>query len=401
MATISQALTTGVKQIINDSSSIAYSENANLTLDYKTYNGYKLLKNWLRVKGVVRIELPNTTSVERDIEIIYKSDYIYRLLQNFVFKLNTNIEVRNLVNMAFYRFYEIMENIGNKSLENIPTKVKMPPQESTLNVPFEFFIPQWFIMPDMINSTQTFIYTELYSSIQSTFTAIPYANIIKEVRVDNAINTTSKIFIPNGNIDSVSCYWIMENGYLEGGDVNEIMAKMGALFKVAEKTQAFTSSGANQYIRLMPTTQLILKDLVIVCRDSETGQRVDNIMTRIEIRNGDRPLLNVEPNIIRQQMIDKYNLSWEMFNEKDDKEKDKQGCLYGVLRVDTNYFGDLENALLATGNWNEPYLYFDLDREAMEALQGSLLVEIYLSSVEVPSVLQSLANSKVRNYNGS
>lgn len=401
MATISQALTTGVKQIINDSSSIAYSENANLTLDYKTYNGYKLLKNWLRVKGVVRIELPNVTSVERDIEIIYKSDYIYRLLQNFVFKLNTNIEVRNLVNMAFYRFYEIMENIGNKSLENIPTKVKMPPQEKTLNVPFEFFIPQWFIMPDMINSTQTFIYTELYSSIQSTFTTVPYANIIKEVRVDNAINTTSKIFIPNGNIDSVSCYWIMENGYLEGGDVNEIMAKMGALFKVAEKTQAFTSSGANQYIRLMPTTQLILKDLVIVCRDSETGQRVDNIMTRIEIRNGDRPLLNVEPNIIRQQMIDKYNLSWEMFNEKDDKEKDKQGCLYGVLRVDTNYFGDLENALLATGNWNEPYLYFDLDREAMEALQGSLLVEIYLSSVEVPSVLQSLANSKVRNYNGS
>lgn len=401
MPTISQALTTGVKQIINDSSSIAYAENANLTLDYKTYNGYKLLKNWLRVKGTLRIELPNTTSVERDIEIIYKSDYIYRLLQNFVFKLNTNIEVRNLVNMAFYRFYEIMENIGNKSLENIPTKVKMPPQENTLNVPFEFFIPQWFIMPDMINSTQTFIYTELYSSIQSTFTAVPYANIIKEVRVDNAINTTSKIFIPNGNIDSVSCYWIMENGYLEGGDVNEIMAKMGALFKVAEKTQAFTSSGANQYIRLMPTTQLILKDLVIVCRDSETGQRVDNIMTRIEIRNGDRPLLNVEPNIIRQQMIDKYNLSWEMFNEKDDKEKDKQGCLYGVLRVDTNYFGDLENALLATGNWNEPYLYFDLDREKMEALQGSLLVEIYLSSVEVPSVLQSLANSKVRNYNGS
>lgn len=256
-------------------------------------------------------------------------------------------------------------------------------------------------MPDMINATQTFIYTELYSSIQSTFTAVPYNAIIKEVRVDSAVNKTAKISISNANIDSVSSYWIMQNSYLNGGDVNEIMAKMGALFKVAEKTQTFASSGANQYIRLMPTTQLILKDLIIVCRDSKTGQRVDNIMTRLEVRNGDRPLINVEPNIIRQQMVDKYNLNWDMFKEIDNKEKDKQGCLYGVLRIDTNYFGDLENALLATGNWNEPYLYFDLDRKGMEALQGNLIVEIYISSVEVPSVLQSLANNYARSANGS
>lgn len=390
MSAISEALTRGIKQVINDASAIAYKENAQLTLDFKTYDFYKLLKTLIRVKGKIAVTIPTAKSSETTVDITYKSDYTYRLLTNFLLKLNSNIEVKQLSDLSYLRYYSIMENIGRMPLENIPTSVTIPANQTETLVDFEFFLPIWFIMPDMINSTQTFIYTELYNTIQAIFDCRNYNSIVASATND------AKLEIYSANIDSVSTYWIQKSNYLESSSQKEALMKMGALFKTNTYQENFTSGGMNLYIRLMPTTQLVLKDLLIVFRDS-TGQRVDDVCTRLELRNGDRPLINVAPNIVRQEMIDRYDLDWSMFNAQDDTQKDKQGQLYGVYRIDTSIFGDLENSLDATGNWNQPYLYMDIDQQALEKIGGILKVDVFQSSVKFPEVLQSLANQYVRN----
>ena len=386
---INQALTRGMKQVLNDASAVSYKQNAQVTLDFKTYDFYKLLKSLLRVKGSIEVSLENVATEDTEVTIQYKSDYTYRLFTNFLLKLNSNIEVKQLSDMSFCRYYAIMENIGRLPLENIPTKVTIPNGKQSQQVDFEFFVPLWFIMPDMINQTQTFIYTELYNTIQAIFQCESYESIVKKV------TPSAKVALYNANIDSVSTYWIEDSNYLTGSTQQEVMAKMGALFKTNTYQENYTSGGTNLYVRLMPTTQIILKDLLLVCRDQQ-GNRVDDVITRLELRNGDRPLINVAPNIVRQDMVDRYDLDWSMFNATDDSQKDGQGMLYGVYRIDTSLFGDLENALLATGNWNQPYLYFDLDTKKMEEIGGILKVDVFQSSVSVPSVLQTLANSFVR-----
>lgn len=387
---IQQALTTGMKQVLNDASAVQYNKGANLTMNFKTYDNYKLLKTWIRVKGTIRAFIEEEESVQVDAQITYKSDYTYRLLQNFLFKLNSNIDVKQLSDLSYCRYFSILENIGNLPLENIPTSVTIPPQETEAYYDFEFLIPLWFIMPDMINQTQTFIFTQLYSSITATFKVEDFNDIVYE-KTDDRV----KLEIYNANIDSVSNYWIVNNNYLSGSR-EDVIAKMGALSKVNTRQENITGGGQNLYVRLMPTTDLIMKGLTIVCRD-EDGQRVDGLITRFEVKNGDRPLINVSPEIIRQEMVDRYNLSWGQFSEHDENEKDKQGQLYGVYKIDTSFFGDLENSLLATGNWNQPYLYFDVEQAAFDKIGKRVFIWVFQESVEIPSVFQQLANAYVRD----
>lgn len=400
--TINTALTTGIKQILNDASSVTYKDRAQLTLDFHTYSNYKLLKSWIRVKGKVTATLATPLTTAGSVGLVYKSDYTYRLFENFLFKLNSNIEVRQLNDLSYLRFYSALENIGRLPLENIPVSFDFKANEQDSVAEVEFLLPLWFIMPDMINQTQTFIYTELYNTIQAIFSTNDYNSIVKSATAGATKKEvgTDINFKLEANIDSVSEYWIVNNDYLQGATQQEVLAKMGAIFKVNTYQDNFTGSGKNLYIRIMPTTELILKDLTIICRDKATGQRVDNAITRLELRNGDRPLMNVSPNIIRQEMIDRYDLSWDMFKETDETQKDKQGLLYGVLRVDSSIFGDLENGLRATGNWNQPYLYFDLDQQVVNSLGGGIDISVFQSSVQVPSVLQSLANQYVRKVRG-
>lgn len=393
MPGIQQSLTMGIKQVMNDASSVQYNKNANLTLNFKTYDSYKLLKTWIRIKGTIKASIETESSVQKDFEIIYKSDYTYRLLSNFLFKLNSNIDVKQLSDLSYCKYFSILENIGRLPLENIPTQMTIQPQEKEAYEDFEILIPLWFIMPDMINQTQTFIFTQLYSSITATFKAEDINYIIKEITDPDV-----KIDIHNANIDSVSNYWIMPGDYLSGSR-DEIIAKMGSLSKVNTRQENITGGGQNLYIRLMPTTQMIMKGLTIVCR-TESGQRVDNLITRFEVKNGDRPLINVSPEIIRQEMVDRYNLDWKMFEECDDTQKDRQGMLFGVYKIDSSYFGDLENSLLATGNWNQPFLFFDVDQAAFEKIGERVFIWVFQESVEVPSVFQQLANGYVREVRG-
>lgn len=395
---INQALTTGIKQILNDASSVQYKDRAQLTLDFHTYSNYKLLKSWIRVKGRVTATLNTAPTAKQSVKLVYKSDYTYRLFENFLFKLNSNIEVRQLNDLSFCRFYAALENIGRLPLENIPVSFDFEANAKESTTEVEFLIPLWFIMPDMINQTQTFIFTELYNTIQAIFSTNDYNTIVLNAKNGNTNLTIGGDikFKLEANIDSVSEYWIMDNNYLQSATQQEVLAKMGAIFKVNTYQDNFTGSGKNLYIRIMPTTELILKDLTIVCRNKQTGQRIDGAITRLELRNGDRPLMNVTPNIIRQEMIDRYDLSWDMFKETDIEQKDQQGLLYGVLRVDSSIFGDLENGLRATGNWNQPYLYFDLDKDVVDSLGGGIDISVFQSSVQIPSVLQQLANQYVR-----
>lgn len=396
----SPALNRGIKQIINNIPSKSLNENSQSYVDYKIFSGYKNLKDVMTLKGELVLEVFTAQNTDKTYKIDYKADHFYRLIQDFLLKLNSNINVKQWNDLSFCRIFQAYENIGELPFCNVPRELKVLANQKIAKANFEIIIPVWFIMPDMIGATQSFILTMLYSTMQSQFKVNTATGIIASVKNGNTAlkfsgaDQNANININNTTISSASEFWIVRNDYLQGSSVDEVLEKMGMIYETSTIAQTFTADGQNQYIKLMPTTEKILKDIFIVCRDSQTGKRVDNIITNIRVSDGDRPLVDVAPRYLRELANERYNLSWDLYNAVDETSPDNQGILYGVHRVDTSYFGELQNSLEATGDWKQPYLFLDL--EGLNNLQGDLLVDVYQSFCSVPQSIQAQANAYVR-----
>ena len=120
--------------------------------------------------------------------------------------------------------------------------------------------------------------------------------------------------------------------------------------------------------------------------------------------DGNKPLFDCSPEILRQLLKSKYNFSSALFDKEDAGEPDGQGALYGVHKIDCSIFGDLDNAVLAVGNWRNPKLYVDLETTSAELsteANGQVKFEIYQTFAEVPNLLQNLANQFVEPTQGA
>lgn len=387
-------LNTGIKQVINNIPAKSIIENSQTYVDYKIQSGYKILKDVMKFEGQIKFKIntPPTATGGTNYNITWKSDHLYRLIQNYLLKLNSNIEVKQWTDLTFLRYFQAYENIGSLPYEKVPIRINIPQNASEAVADFKILMPLWFIMPDMIGVTQSFILTEIYNMMQAEFKVGFVKDAMLSVISDAGADyfTLGNVELQNAYIESASEFWIVPANYLNSASAEEALQKMGMLYKTNTIVQNFSSEGQNQYIKLMPTTQLILKDLMIVTRDSATGQRVDGLISRIKIADGDRPLVDVSPDYLREMNNERYNLSWGLYAETDDSSPDKQGILYGNNRIDTTIFGELQNAMLATGNWNQPYLFLDIQN--LNSLEGDLQVSVYQSSAVVPQSVQQKAN---------
>lgn len=398
---ISQSLNNGIKQIINNVASKSLNENSQSHIDYKVFSGYKNLKDTLRLRGILNLEVATAPTANTNYTIEYKADHYYRLIQDFLLKLNANINVKQWNDLSFCRIFQVYENIGELPYCNAPTSITIAANQTKGSANFEILIPVWFMMPDMIGATQSFILTMLYSTMQAQFKVNTATGIISSVKQGNTTltlqgnNAQANLSFSNITLDSASDFWIVRDDYLKSSTKDEVLQKMGMIYETSTIAHTFTANGQNQYIELMPTTEKILKDIFIVCRDAVTGKRVDNVFKNIKISDGDRPLVDVNPIFLREQANERYNLSWDLYDAVNPNSPDGQGYLYGVHRIDASYFGELQNALLATGDWRQPYLWLDIENIETETQDRQLLVDVYQSFCSVPASIQAQANAYV------
>lgn len=399
-------LNNGIKQIINNVSSKEVKQGSNAYVEYKTYSNYKLLKDLWHIEGKVKLTLKTAPTAKTAYTIEYKADHFYRLFTSILLRLNANISVKQLNDLSFMKFYQVFENIGDLPFCDVPTAFEVNANQTEVTLPFKFLVPFWFIAPDMIGATQSFIFLEIYNSMQTSFEVGYYKDIVSNIQDAKGTSLFSYQDLTNGtepkvtfeldsmNVRSASEFWIVNNDYLKVGSAKEALAKLGSLYVTKHYSQTFKGNGEGQYIKLTPTTQETLKDLTIVARDSVTGKRVDDVIKRIRVANGDRALVDCEPIFLRENNLERYNLSWDLYNEFDATQPDNQGKLYGVDRIDTTYFGEIGNAILATGDWQQPMLF--LDFQNMNKLEGELLIDVYQSSFQVPQAIQSAINKYVQ-----
>ena len=393
-------LNNGARQVISDINPtiIRAGESSTQVVDLQRHQFYKLLNSVLVFKGEFEATCDSsvTESAEKVITIDYKSDHLYNLISNLTIKLNSNYEVKNFTRMSFLRFVSLLQDEGYADFAQIPKSITIKQGETSGRASFKLLVPLSFLMYDMSNKIRSFLATWLYNAVQMSWQNVVIDNVLTQP-------TDAKIAYVKDSVtlESTSEYWITGDGVFTGSNVSEVLNKMGVFYRVTSFEKNLSLGSNNVVIDdFTPTTDIILSNFFIILRDPKTGKRVDNVIKRMRFTDGKKPLFDCHPDALRQLLKSKYNFSTALFNKVDTGEADGQGALYGVHKIDCSCFGDLDNAVLAVGNWTQPKLYVDLE-SASDDLEGNeIKFEIYQTFAEVPTLTQNLANQYVSTTQG-
>lgn len=398
-------LNTGARQVTNDINPTVLRVGATTsqTVDLQRKQWYKLLNSVLVIKGQLQAtcESSATESAEKVVSIPYKSDHLYNIINNLVIRLNNAYEVKNYTRLAFLRFINLLQDEGYADFAEIPRTITIKQGETSGVADFKLMIPVSFLMYDMTGKTRSFLATWLYNALNMTWQTGPIDNILKEQPTDAKIDYVKD----SVTLESSSEYWITGQGVFSGANTSEVLNKMGVIYRVTSFERDLGLGSNNVVIDdFTPTTNTILSNFWIITRDPATGQRIDGVIKRFKFADGDKPLFDCTPDILRQLLKSKYNFSTALFAKNDSNEADGQGALYGVHKIDTSCFGDIDNAVLAVGNWRQPKLYLDIASECAELSEKSkrqVKFEIYQTFAEVPQIIQNLATQYVQTTQGA
>ena len=398
-------IATGARQVISDINPtiIRAGESSTQVVDLQRHQWYKLLNSVLVFKGEFQAKLNDasaTESAEKRIKIDYKSDHLYNIISNVTLKLNSNYEVKNFTRLSFLRFVNLLQDEGYADFMSVPKEIVIKQGESTGTASFKLCVPLSMLMYDMGNKIRSFLATWLYNAVQLTWQNVVIDNVLTQP-------TDAKISYVKDSVtlESASEYFITGAGVFSGSSVSEVLNKMGAFYRVTSFEKNLSLGSNNVVIDdFTPTTDIILSNFWIVLRDPVTNKRIDGVIKRMRFTDGNKPLFDCSPEILRQLLKSKYNFSSALFDKEDAGEPDGQGALYGVHKIDCSIFGDLDNAVLAVGNWRNPKLYVDLETTSAELsseANGQVKFEIYQTFAEVPNLLQNLANQFVETTQGA
>jgi len=398
-------LNTGARQVTSDINPTVLRVGATTsqTVDLQRKQWYKLLNSVLVIKGQLQAtcESSVTESAEKVVSIPYKSDHLYNIINNLVIRLNNAYEVKNYTRLAFLRFINLLQDEGYADFAVIPRSITIKQGETSGVADFKLMIPISFLMYDMTGKTRSFLATWLYNALNMTWQTGPIDNIIKEQPTNAKIDYVKD----SVTLESSSEYWITGQGVFSGANTSEVLNKMGVIYRVTSFERDLGLGSNNVVIDdFTPTTNTILSNFWIITRDPATGQRIDGVIKRFKFADGDKPLFDCTPDILRQLLKSKYNFSTALFTKNDSNEADGQGALYGVHKIDTSCFGDIDNAVLAVGNWRQPKLYLDIASECAELSEKSkrqVKFEIYQTFAEVPQIIQNLATQYVQSTQGA
>lgn len=401
---VTYGIATGARQVISDINPtiIRAGESSTQVADLQRHQWYKLLNSVLVFKGVfeARVDASATESAEKRIKINYKSDHLYNLISNVTLKLNSNYEVKNFTRLSFLRFVNLLQDEGYADFMQVPKEIVIKQGETTGQASFKLCVPLSLLMYDMGNKIRSFLATWLYNAVQLTWQNVVIENVLTQP-------TDAKISYVKDSVtlESASEYFITGAGVFSGSTQSEVLNKMGAFYRVTsfEKNLAL---GSNNVVidDFTPTTDIILSNFWIILRDPVTNKRIDGVIKRMRFTDGNKPLFDCSPDVLRQLLKSKYNFSSALFDKDDEGEPDGQGALYGVHKIDCSIFGDLDNAVLAVGNWRNPKLYVDLESTSADLsseANGQVKFEIYQTFAEVPNLLQNLANQFVQSTQGA
>lgn len=396
------SITQGIKQLQSDAPSENLSFGSSGTLNFKVLTPYKALHTMLRLKGTIKVESSSAVqNADTKVAIQYKDDHFYNLLSSFQFKADNDVIKDLQVNLAFFRFWLAYVQEGYELIQNIPSEVTIKNGETSAEVPYEVDIMIPFLMYDMLNIWQTALLTWLYKSIYANFKVMDADAVIKDVTSQNTTNLPQNnlsFSIVNPTAESYTDYDIVDVNYLNTNEAGkpltqaEVLQKIGGYFKVVTQVQNFTAQGNNMFVKLLPTNIMLFKDLFVVVRDAATGERVDNVIDKITLKDGSRAIVDIDPRAIRNGDIFKYKINPNLFAKSNLTYPDGKGVLYGVYRIDGSNFNNLSNSKLATYSWNNPMLYFDINSNITSHTSG-LNFEIIQCYKEVSDSMLKVANT--------
>lgn len=392
----------GLRNVQGDAPAERLTLDSQGTLNFRVLTPYKALTTTLRLSG--KIKVSSTTPADNadvPVSINYKDDHFFNLLKNFQFKADNDV-IKNLQNnLAFFRFWLVYVQEGYESLQTIPQTITIKQNESSAEADFKVDIVVPFLMYDMLNIWQTSLLTWLYKSIYATFSTAKSVNeVIKGLTTSNETNLPQSglsVEFVNPFVESYTDYDIVDVDYLKSNEAgqpltkDEILTKIGGNFKVETITANFKSQGTNQFIKLLPTNVQLFKDVWVVVRDAATGERVDDCIDKITLKDGDRAIVDIDPRAIRNGDIRKYKINPNLWAEKNLNYPDGKGVLYGVYRVDGSNFNNLSNSVMATYSWNNPMLYFSINNNVTKHTNG-LNFEVIQCYKEVSDTVQKAAN---------
>ena len=390
----------GLRSLKGDAPAERLTLDSQGTLNFKVLSNYKALKTTLRLSGKIKVNSTSAPSADAVVNINYKDDHFFNMLKGFQFKADNDV-IKNLQNnLAFFRFWLVYVQEGHESLQTIPQSITIKQNETSGEADFKVDIVIPFLMYDMLNIWQTCLLTWLYKSIYATFSTAKSANdIIKSVETtDSTIKDNLSVEFVNPFVESYTDYEIVDNSYLSTNEsgkaltAQEVLIKIGGNFKVETLTSNFKSQGTSQFIKLLPTNIQIFKDLWVIVRDAETGERVDDCIDKITLKDGDRSIVDIDPRAIRNGDIHKYKISPNLWAEKNMAYPDKKGVLHGVYRIDGSNFNNLTNSKMATYSWNNPMVYFDINENITKHANG-LNFEVVQCYKEVSDSVQKAANA--------
>lgn len=390
----------GLRSLKGDAPAERLTLDSQGTLNFKVLSNYKALKTTLRLSGKIKVSSTSAPSDDAVVNINYKDDHFFNMLKGFQFKADNDV-IKNLQNnLAFFRFWLVYVQEGHESLQTIPQSITIKQNETSGEADFKVDIVIPFLMYDMLNIWQTCLLTWLYKSIYATFsTAKSASDIIKSVETTNeTIKDNLSVEFVNPFVESYTDYEIVDNSYLSTNEsgkaltAQEVLIKIGGNFKVETLTSNFKSQGTSQFIKLLPTNIQIFKDLWVIVRDAETGERVDDCIDKITLKDGDRSIVDIDPRAIRNGDIHKYKISPNLWAEKNMAYPDKKGVLHGVYRIDGSNFNNLTNSKMATYSWNNPMVYFDINENITKHTNG-LNFEVVQCYKEVSDSVQKAANA--------
>ena len=390
----------GLRSLKGDAPAERLTLDSQGTLNFKVLSNYKALKTTLRLSGKIKVSSTSAPSDDAVVNINYKDDHFFNMLKGFQFKADNDV-IKNLQNnLAFFRFWLVYVQEGHESLQTIPQSITIKQNENSGEADFKVDIVIPFLMYDMLNIWQTCLLTWLYKSIYATFSTAKSANdIIKGVETTNeTIKDNLSVEFVNPFVESYTDYEIVDNSYLSTNEAGkaltaqEVLIKIGGNFKVETLTSNFKSQGTSQFIKLLPTNIQIFKDLWVIVRDAETGERVDDCIDKITLKDGDRSIVDIDPRAIRNGDIHKYKISPNLWAEKNMAYPDKKGVLHGVYRIDGSNFNNLTNSKMATYSWNNPMVYFDINENITKHTNG-LNFEVVQCYKEVSDSVQKAANA--------
>lgn len=400
-----ESLTQGRLQILSDINKQKL-DGKSQTLDLQIRQWYKNMKTYLRFSGVLKFvcQSSDTESGEKtfDLRGTYKSDHFYNMVSSLVIRLNSSYEVRNYAKLSFLRYFNLLTSEGYANFENLPKSVTIPSGKTEAEVSFDFVVPIHFTMQDMQGRERAFIATWLYNAIQITLENNGIEEVFDLTKLETK-HTGLSVDFKEKWIESTSAYWITKPNPFNASDLAEVTSAMGGNYKVTSfPNPVFMGSKDFVIDQFTPTTNVNLTGFLIVCRDPETGERVDGVIDRLKFADGDRPLFECDPIFLKQFTREKYNFSRELWNKSDSSELDGMGALYGVIKVDTTFFGELANSMLAVGNWNRPKLYVSMKPQGANGYtKDRVTVEIYQLFYEVPEITQKQAINYVASTQGA